>query len=197
MKKGTLNFKSMIMIVIMVLLVLSYYYYLSNKNNDTKEEEDISISAAQEILLKDYERSYPPTPKEVLKDYLEITKVLHNDELTDEEISELADKIKTLYDEEFIANKTDENYLTDLKSEIATFRDNDYSITNYYTSASTDVEYYSMDGYDFARLFATYSIRAGKELQTTQSAFLLRRDGDGHWKIYGWMPAENLEGNDE
>lgn len=186
--------KGPIIIVIFVLLVLSYYYYLSNRTADAKVEEEISITAAQEVLLKDYAHSYPPTPKEVLKDYLEITKVLHNENLTDDQIEQLGEKIKNLYDEEFIANKSQENYLMDLKSEIATFRTNNYSITNYYTSSSTDVEYYKMDSYDFAKLYGTYSIRTESGLKTSQNAFLLRKDGDGHWKIYGWMPVESLEG---
>lgn len=186
--------KGTAIIIILVLLVLSYYYYLSNRTANTKNEEDVNISAAQEILLKDYAHNYPPTPKEVLKDYLEITKVLHNEELTDEQIGMLAEKIQGLYDIEFVANKSQDNYLMDLKSEIATFRKNNYSITNYYTSSSTDVEYYKMDQFDFAKLYATYSIRTENGLKSTQNVFLMRKDSDGHWKIYGWMPVENAEG---
>lgn len=189
--------KGTAIIIILVLLVLSYYYYLSNRTSNAKVEEDVNISAAQEVLLKDYTHGYPPTPKEVLKDYLEITKVLHNETLTDEQVEQLGVKIQSLYDVEFVANKSQENYLMDLKSEIATFRNNNYSITNYYTSASTDVEYYKMDGYDFAKLYATYSVRTDNGLKSSQNVFLMRKDSDGHWKIYGWMPVENAEGENK
>lgn len=188
--------KGTAIIIILVLLVLSYYYYLSNRTAQEKVEEDISISATQEVLLKDYAHSYPPTPKEVLKDYLEITKVLHNENLTDEQIGLLAQKIQELYDIEFVANKTQDNYLMDLKSEIATFRKNNYSITNYYTSSSTDVEYYKMDGFNFAKLYATYSVRTENGLKSSQNVFLMRKDSDGHWKIYGWMPVDSAEGEE-
>ena len=119
--------------------------------------------------------------------------MLHNEKLSDDEIEKVAIKIRELYDDEFIANKSQDEYLKDLKSEIATFRDNDYAITNYYTSASTDVVYDTVDGYDFAKLYGTFSIRAGGKAQLLQEVFLLRKDNDGHWKIYGWQPVESSD----
>ena len=115
------------------------------------------------------------------------------DGMSDDEIEKVAIKIRELYDDEFIANKSQDEYIKDLKSEIATFRDNDYAITNYYTSASTDVVYDTVDGYDFAKLYGTFSIRAGGKAQLLQEVFLLRKDNDGHWKIYGWQPVESSD----
>lgn len=185
--KGT---KGTIIIIVLVFLVISYYYYLSNKTSDDKKEEDLKISAAQEILLTNYTINYPPTPKEVVKEFLQISKVLHNEDLSDDEIYDIAMKIKSLYDDEFVAGKSDDDYIKDLKSEIATFRDNDYVITNYYTSPSTDVVYDTVDGYSFAKLYGTFSIRAGGKAKLLQEVFLLRKDTDGRWKIYGWQPVE-------
>ncbi|MBP5415110.1 MAG: hypothetical protein ILN61_07725 [Lachnospiraceae bacterium] len=188
--KGT---KGTIILIVLVFLVVSYYYYLSNKTNPDKSEEDIKISSAQEIMLANYKINYPPTPKEVVKEFLYISKVLHNEKLSDDEIEKVAIKIRELYDDEFIANKSQDEYIKDLTSEIATFRDNDYAITNYYTSASTDVVYDTVDGYDFAKLYGTFSIRAGGKAQLLQEVFLLRKDNDGHWKIYGWQPVESSD----
>ncbi|MCR5799723.1 MAG: hypothetical protein K6G69_06560 [Lachnospiraceae bacterium] len=185
--------KGVILVVILILLVLSYYYHLSNKTNNGKNEEVVGITAAQEILLRNYDTNYPPTPKEVLKEYLQISKVLHNEDLTDDEVTGIGIKIQDLYDAEFVANKSQDEYLKDLKSEVATFRDNDYAITNYYTSASTDVIYDKVDGFDFAKLYATYSVRAGGKTQTLREVFLLRKDDVGHWKIYGWEPVTDSE----
>ena len=38
-------------------------------------EEEIKITAADDILMKNYNASYPPTPKEVVKEYLQILKM--------------------------------------------------------------------------------------------------------------------------
>ena len=39
-----------------------------------------------------------------------------------------------------------------------------------------------------------YNILQGRKSSSTVQVYLLRRDGDGHWKIYGWDLAENLDG---
>ena len=185
--KGT---KGTVIIIILVCLVLSYYYYLSNKTVTSKPEEEIKASPVQEIMLKNYSNSYPPTPKEVVKEFLQISKVLHNEELSDEEIALVGMKVTELYDEELVNNKSEDEYITDLKSEIATFRSNEYVITNYFASSSTDVVYGTVKGYQCAKLYGTFSIRAGGKAQVLQDVFLLRKDADGHWKIYGWQPVE-------
>lgn len=185
--------KGTILILVLICLVMSYYYHLSNKTNTNKNEEDIKVSSAQSILLTNYDVNYPPTPKEVLKEYLQITKVLHNDPLTDDEINALAKHIQKLYDDEFLANKSEENYLIDLKSEVATFRENGYAITNYYTSSSTDVVYDVIDGRECAKMYVTYSIRTTGKAGSLQQVFILRKDEAGHWKIYGWQPVVDEE----
>ena len=192
--KGT---KGALILIILVVLVVSYYYHLSNTTSSDKKSDEIKISAASDILMKNYSVNYPPTPKEVVKEYLQISKVLHNDELSDEEITAVGLKIQELYDDEFIANKSQEDYLKDLKSEIAAFRNNNYVITNYYTSASTEVVYGVVDGFEFAKLYASYSIRVGGKSQILQEIFLLRKDNNVRWKIYGWQPVEEDESENE
>lgn len=192
--KGT---KGALILIILVVLVVSYYYHLSNSTSSDKKNDEIKISAASDILMKNYSVNYPPTPKEVVKEYLQISKVLHNDELSDEEITAVGLKIQELYDDEFIANKSQEDYLKDLKSEVAAFRNNNYVITNYYTSASTEVVYGVVDGFEFAKLYASYSIRVGGKSQILQEIFLLRKDSNGRWKIYGWQPVEEDESENE
>ena len=98
--------------------------------------------------------------------------------------------LSELYDEELVGNKSQDDYITDLKSEIATFRSNEYVITNYFASSSTDVVYGTVNGYQCAKLYGTFSVRASGKAQILQDVFLLRKDADGHWKIYGWQPVE-------
>lgn len=191
--KGT---KGTIIIIILVCLVVSYYYYLSNKTVTNKNEEDLKPSSVKEILMKNYETTYPPTPKEVVKEFLQISKVLHNEKLTDDEIEAVGLKILELYDDELVANKTQEDYITDLKSEIATFRSNDYVITNYFASQSTEVVYGKVNGYDCAKLYGTFSIRAGGKASTLTEVFILRKDAAGHWKIFGWQPVEDNDSDE-
>lgn len=199
MKKKTRfsGVKGTIILIILVGLIVSYFYYLSNKKPVSVDDEGVVITPAEEILLKNYNINYPPTPKEVVREYLQITKVLHNEELSDEEISDVGMKVQQLYDEEFVANKSTDEYIMDLKSEIANFKTNEYSIANYYTSSSTDVVYGKVNGYDCAKLYANYTIRAAGRSTMLQEVFILRKDAAGHWKIYGWQPVDDENENED
>ncbi len=183
--------KGFICLLVLILLVVGYYYYLSNRQIKAKNEANVKLTEAQELLLTNFEVNYPPTPKEVVKEYLEFTKVLHNSDLTDEDTEALAKKIQEIYDTELVNNKSEEDYLKDLKSELISFKNNDYSIVNYYTSSSTEVNYFETDGYDCASLYGTYNIRTSSGTQVLSNIFILRKDEAGRWKIYGWQPIEN------
>lgn len=54
---------------------------------------------------------------------------------------------------------------------------------------------FTQDGFRFAKIRCGYNILQGRESSSTVQVYLLRRDGDGHWKIYGWDLAENLDGS--
>jgi hypothetical protein len=168
-------------------VVLGAFYYVSNRKK-AEEEENATPTAVQNILMKDLERSYPPTPKEVMKYYCEITKCFYNEEYSDEELDELAAKIQDLYDDELVANKSQEDYLNDLCDEITTMKGNKYTIYSYELPASTDVEYFTEDGYSCARMYCTFNLKqtGSTGMVSSLEQFVLRQDDDGHWKILGW-----------
>ena len=171
--------------------VLLAYYLINQRIEKSKPEDYVPLTAVQEVLSRNLTTNYPQTPKEVIKYYSEITKCFYNEECTEEELYALAMKAQELYDHDLIANKTEEQYLYDLKSEIQAFKEKDYYISSYGTSSSTDVYDFTEDGYEFARLYCTYNIRVGTVIQPIEEVFLLRMDLEGHWKIYGWDLAEN------
>lgn len=177
-------------LLLAVCCVLLAYYLMNLKAEKNKPEDYVELTKVQEVLARDLKTNYPQTPKEVIKYYSELTKCFYNETYTEEEFYELAMKAVELYDHDLAANKTEEEYLADLKSEIKFFEDNKYSVSSYSTSSSTDVYYFKDDGFDFARLYCTYNIRMGTVVQPVEEIFLLRMDLEGHWKIYGWDEAK-------
>lgn len=169
--------------------VLLAYYMLNLKVEKSKPEDYVELTPVQEVLSRNLQTNYPRTPKEVIKYYSEITKCFYNEEYTEEELYDLAMKAMELYDHDLAANKPEEQYLNDLKSEIEDFKEKEYAISSYSTSSSTDVYDFTEDGYKFSRLYCTYYIRMGTVTQPIEEIFLLRMDEDGHWKIYGWDEA--------
>ena len=128
-----------------------------------------------------------------MKLYGKMTQCFYNEEYTDEEFEELALKIENLYDEELIANKTQDQYLQDLRWDINNFKEQEIVISSCAVSSSADVDYYSVDGNEFARLYCTFNLRKGTSLGSVEEVFLLRKDQKGHWKIYGFKLADDAD----
>lgn len=184
--------KIVIIVVILAAIVLTFFFYQGHRTRQQAQTEVVA-TVVQSVLMRDLEHNYPPTPKEVVKYYAEITECFYNEEYSDEELLELAAKIQELYDAELIANKSQEQYIEDLKLDISKMKKEKYTIASYEVSASTDVEYFTQDGYSCARLYCTFNLRKGGATGRASSLerFLLRQDEARHWKIMGWELVED------
>ncbi len=168
-----------------VVIILLGYYGVSLKGKQNKEKE-VVFTKVQNVLLRDLERNYPPTPKEVVIYFSELTQCLHNEEYTEDELIRMGKQLQGLYDEELVANKEEEAYMTDLRSEVKVFKASKSAISSFTPSSSTDVYYFTEDGYECARLYCTFNIRTGTIMQKSEHVFILRKDDAEHWKILGW-----------
>lgn len=193
MNKKSGLMKGVIVGVVLICLVGGYYYYLTNKREDKSKEETVDTTVVQGVLMRDLDKNYPPTPREVVKYFGELAQCIIGETYTDEEFEKLAVQAQKLYDAELISNKTQQQYLDDLKWDINTFKEEEIVISSYSPSSSVDVEEFSRDGYKWAKLYCSFSLRKGTYIESNEEVFLLRKDEDGHWKIYGWQPVENDE----
>lgn len=191
--------KGIAVILILALGVLAYFYVINNRIK-TVEEDVNAISPVQELLIRDLDASYPNTPKEVVKLYSEITRCFYAEEFSEEELTALADMSRKLFDDELVANQSEDSYLRALKGEIATYRQQNKIISSYSVSSSADVQYYNYRDAEWAQLIAMYTVRTGGKVEPTKERYLLRKDASGHWKIFGFR-LEQLEnasnGNEE
>ena len=187
--------KSGIVILLFIVGIVVYYYYLSNRQQQ-KEPPIKEMTVAQELISRNLETNYPPTPKEVVRFYSDITKCFYNEEYSDGELEQLADKARQLYDGELAANNEWGQYMIELKSDIEAYKEKSIRVSNYVIPASTDVFYFEEDGFEFARLYCTYTLSNGSIKQQVEEVFLLRKDENKHWKIYGWDLAENVSVED-
>lgn len=191
MKRFT-GVKGTIILIVLVVAMVSYYGYLSNKTS-RKAEEDTTLTKVQNVLLKDLERNYPPTVKEVMKYYGEITLCLYDGKCEDSDIDKLAAKAVQLYDEELAAHNPWAEYLLNLKADIASYKEKGMTITSYATAGSTSVDFFSQDNFEWARIYCTFYVKKENSSQAVNEVFLLRKDENGLWKIYGWDLAENVK----
>ena len=195
MKKNNNPVRIIIAFAIFIAACIGMFFYLSNRTEDTMEEtkKTTVMTAVQEVLARNLETNYPPTPKEVLKYYSEITRCFYGEKYSEEELKELAVKSRLLFDDELYATQTDDQYLMALQLEIESYKNQDKVISSYSVSQSTDVNEYFYDGYNWAQLYCIYSVRVGTTITPVEERFLMRKDAKGHWKILGWELVANDE----
>lgn len=186
MRKGP---KSAAVIAVMVITVFALYYYLTNKMERLAPE--VETSAVEDVLLRNLEKDYPATVREVIKYYNEIMTCYYSENPTDEEIEKLADKAMELYDAELVQFQDEQLYLEDLKAEIVSFAAADTVLSHIALSSSTAVEYYTYNGRECAQIRCIYTMRQKTQLMTIKEDYVLRKDDGGRWKILGWTPAED------
>lgn len=188
MKKSTLS----VMLTLAVLIVgaVCYYGYLSRKSRDAAADSE--MTEVQRVLSRDLQNDYPPTVKEVMKYYVEIEKCLYSGDCGDEDIKQLGLRARELYDAELLANNAEEANLQQLRAEVAAFQSDKKKMTSASVSSSVNVETFSQDGFDFARIQCHYTILENGKSNQSAMVYLLRRDEGRRWKIYGWELAQNV-----
>lgn len=192
MKKKTNSVKNIIIAVIILVLIVGYFLYLTNKAANTPAKE-VKVTAVQDVILRNLDKDYPPTPKEVVKYYSEIRKCLYSETYTDEEYEAMVDKTLELYDEELLEINPKDFYMLSLKSDIDSFNKDKKAIISYTPSSSTDVETSIVNGRECAKLYCTYRIRVGSEYVKSTEIYELRKDSDNHWKILGFKLDDSNE----
>lgn len=194
-----MKFKGMKGILILFfggLCILGIFFRMNNKKNPGSEEEKtVKVTAVEEVLQRNLVTNYPNSPKEVVKYFAEITKCYYNEEFeNDDQLEELANQMLKLYDDELVSYKTHMDYIFDLKSDINFYNENGYTISSYAPSPSTDVFYFQEDGFDWARLYCAFTIKSGNYRKTVNEVFVLRKDENSHWKIFGWKEDNTNNG---
>lgn len=194
MKKSTIRV-TIILVVVIVGLVALYAFLLGKAK---REIEEASMTPVQSVLSKNLDYDYPATVKEVIKYYTEIEKCLYNEECTDSEVESLGMQARKLYDWELLENNELTDYLVKLKADIKSFRSGKRAISSISVAAATNVDYFSEDGYDFARIHCGYTVKESNGvLKSEGRVYLLRRDENRQWKIYGWDSADNVHVGEE
>lgn len=195
MKKSTTI--GTIVFLVIIVGVVGVFAYLSGKSRN--RDTDASMTEVQQVLSRDLQNNYPPTVKEVVKYYAEIQKCFYNEKCTDEEIEQLGLKARELYDAELLEINDEADNLLQLKAEVSSFREQEKKILSTSVASSANVDTFTEDGFEFARIYCTYSVMEKGKSGYVRMVYLLRRDENRRWKIYGWESAEkvDLEGAEE
>lgn len=194
--------KTMGTIFIMAILVIAvgvgFWQIMESKRVQSKNEEKSKIEEVNEIIEKDFEANYPGTPREVVKMYSRISSCCYNQELSDDELVLLVEKMRELFDEELLAANPTEKHIEELKKDAEKYHEAKRTISSYTVDKNSSVEKKNIDGKEYASLRASYLVQESNSGYTkTYEEFILRADDKKHWKIVGWQVVSGSRDSDE
>ena len=161
---------------LVILGVAVMVIFLLAINTPDKEADSVKITEATKQLAKNYETAYPSTPRTVLSEYAEITKCFYASDTTEDQIRELAEQMRQLFDDELVANQSFDDFYDALRSEIAIYRDKNKIVSSYSVSSSTDVKYDDNEYGSMATLYLSMNVRENGVIDTIKEQFVLRQD---------------------
>ena len=169
--------------IIAVILVMIYVNQTRQANKQKETSLEI-LSEVEKLLEMDLDNDYPKTPRDVAKLHGDMTRLLYSG-LEDGEIKNLAIKIRDLYDEEFLSKNPEEQYLTNLYSDIALWNQVNRRIEYNLVANKENEEFYELDGKKYATAYISFTIR--EKGQTSElRRYIIRKDDEGKWKVVGW-----------
>ncbi len=184
MKKGI---TVVIIGVICISAVVGAYYYMLHQ----KSEEAAEVTEVQKVILKDLSgKSYPATPREVIKFYNRILSCYYNETYSEEEMEQLADQALALMDQELADNNPAEQYYLRVKSEVESYHEKGRTINNASVCDSNEVEFAELDGAECAYVKASYFVRDDDGFTKSRQNYILRKDAEGKWKILAFELEE-------
>lgn len=171
---------------ISIAAVLFILFYISRyqQAEKLKETSKDKLTEVQRVLDMDLDNDYPKTPRDVAKLHGDMTRLLYSG-IEDDEIDELAIKIRELYDDEFLENNPMEQYLKDLYTDIALWLKVNRRIENNFIVNEDQEEVIKKDGREYATAYVSFTItERGKTSELRR--YLMQKDKDNKWKILGW-----------
>lgn len=180
--------RTVIIMVVFAAVVLTVFYFVSN-NTDTTEKEDTIKTANTEVeklIMKDLTTGYPATPKEVMKLYSRFSKVFYDCQYSEEQFVQLVEQYRLLLDDKLLEQNPLDQYVNDLKNEVADYKEHNRTISSYIIGNSSSVTYNTVNKEKYARMNVAYSVKEGTVYSKVYETFVFHKNDKAQWKIVGW-----------
>lgn len=101
---------------------------LSHQSEQCKRRREYYIDRDTGTDDENLDKNFPATPREVVKLYNRIITCFYNDEYTDDELYDLGDQARKLFDDELLENNPRDEYFKNLKEDISEYHDKNKTI---------------------------------------------------------------------
>lgn len=193
----TKHMKKIVITVVLVSLVVGYYFYLSNRNINT-EKNNSETSDVSKLISRNLDGEYyPEFPRDVVAFYSKIVQAYYYTELSEKEIEGLGSQARKLFDAELLEKNPESQFFENLKNDIKEYNEAERKIYGFTVENANDVDIFSFQGENYARVTAAYIMREKGSAATVYEDYTLRKDEDGKWKILYWEVAVPSEEDNE
>ncbi len=184
MKKKLL---SVSVILVLACAIVALYLYIDRSG---KEAEEPVNTVTEQILAKDMENNYPPTPYAVTEFYCGIVECIYSEDTTEEQLERLVELQRALYDEEFAALNPYEDLLATTKKELEEAKEKKLVFTGYILDKASNVTKWKKDGKEYASLMFQLMSKSDTGSGGSYRNMIMRKDSNGRYRILGWETAE-------
>ncbi len=174
-------------VLVLACAIVALYMYIDRSGKDAKEPVNTVV---EQILAKNLDTNYPPTPYSVAEFYCGIVECIYSADTTEEQLEALVRKERELFDEEFAAINPYDSLLAATKADLDTAREKKLVFTGYVLDKASNVSKWKKDGYEYASIQFQLMSRSDKGSGGSYRNLIMRMDSDGNYKILGWETAE-------
>jgi Na+-transporting NADH:ubiquinone oxidoreductase subunit NqrC len=186
-----------IVALLCVAVVCGGFYLVKIRSEQNQAKDKSELTEVQMIITKDLEKNYPSTPREVVKLYNRIITAFYKEEISDEELDQLADQVLALFDDDLAANNPKETYLESVKADIEDYKNRSRYIADSRVCESDEVSMVQDGDDSLAYVWASYFVREKNDYTRTYQQYVLRQDDEGNWKILVFYQIDGAPSGDE
>ncbi len=193
---GTGKAGVMVFVVLVMAVIIVIFWKGINKTKNDSTGDNTKQTELQKIINRDLDANYPKTPTAVAKLYCSISKEVHGEEVTEEQVEKVYKQLRKLFAEELLANNEYNDRLKALKKEVKQYQKDKILITRFKILQEADkvAVYVDKDGYDCTKIPIMFKIKNSSAWMESYEQIIMRKDEDGYWKIMG---TESIEKPDE
>lgn len=182
-------------ITLIVAFGVIYYAIIADRNENLKPVPAETNDEVSILIVRDLKTDYPSSPREVIRFYSRIMQSYYDLDYTEEELLQLVDQARSLFDQELLNENDKDEHIKELKIEIEKYKDLKQTITNSKVAEINQIVYYSEAGDDYAKVAVVYTLKNKNGTPKAYEDYMLRKDEEGNWRILGWKitPESELE----
>lgn len=183
-------------LIIFAVIIIFAFFRLTEKTSQNQESKN-EKTELETLLEYDFEQDYPKTVRDVMKLYFRYLACIYSKEVTDTDIASLNSKIRNLYDSKLLTYNEESAQLDALKEEKSFYADEKITLVGYTVAEASQIVYDTIEDVEYAKISVSLNLKAGTSRGSKEHIYVLEKDLDDHWKIYGWTVVADEEETEE